>query len=79
MKKNLRPMANTQLVAAVKLDQYNSMTFYLLAENLFYLPGQCKKAKSCAERSLLLNPNSEKCTKLLDDINLKLGESISNS
>lgn len=71
-------MANTQLVAAVQLDQYNSLTFYLLAKNLFYLPGQCKKAKSCAERSLLLNSNSEKCCKLLDDINIKLGESVVN-
>lgn len=69
-------MANTQLVAAVQLDQYNSKTFYLLAENLFQMSGQTNKAKLCAERSLLLNLNSEKCTKLLDDILLKLGESI---
>lgn len=72
MKKNNRDLANSQLVNAVQLDSYNYRIFLLLAENLFHMNGQIKKAKSCAERALLLNPSSEKTAKLLDLIGLKI-------
>lgn len=70
IERDQRQLAISQLVNAAQKNAYSSKIFCLLAENLFTTL-LFEKAKLCAERARLLNPQSERTAKLLYEIYTK--------
>jgi len=67
-----RDKALNELLGAVKLNPYFAKTFALMAENLIAMNTQLEKARQCAERARLLQPESEAIVKSLHSVYEKL-------